>query len=244
MIMRYAIFADIHANLPAFEAVVAHAQREGVDAYIFLGDAVGYGPYPSACIGLLQSLCAVCVAGNHDYAAAGLFALEYFNTQARSSVEWTIAHLPKSQKDFLAQLPLTCSISQSIGVHGSLIQPQDFNYIVTTADVEENFRVLTNCCAFTGHTHEAALYCQQAGGVICFLGCGYAQCSADNTYLVNVGSVGQPRDRDWRASYCMYDSGCGLIQIHRVVYDVDRIAQEMRSCGLPVALAQRLYRGQ
>lgn len=243
--MVYGLISDIHANLEACEAVLA--DLAGVDAYLCVGDVVGYGPDPAACLERLRRLPGlVCVAGNHDLAAADRYDLSWFNAHARAAIEWTSRQLTTEQKAYLSGSPLTAQVEQAILVHGSL--PDHMGYLATVQDAVACFDVMPGALCVVGHTHvtEAfqrrgmSRFCEQvslaAGGEIAL--------DPDLRYIVNPGAVGQPRDGNPQASYAVWDTEARLIEVRRVAYDIASVQRKMRQAGLPPYLANRLSGGR
>lgn len=243
--MRYAVFSDVHANMEALEAVLADAGRRSPDAYVCLGDIVGYGPDPNECVARVQDLGASAIAGNHDRAAAGLFATEAFSPLARAAIEWTARVLTAEHRAFLAALPERLESRAFLAVHGSPRDPVE-EYLLTLPQalaifIESDFEV-----CLVGHTHIPALFVRSRNGHI------RAQDLTPETpvrlaptsrYIINGGSVGQPRDGDPRAAYLIYDDGGRTVTLHRVEYAIAATQAKMRTRGLPALLSRRLAAG-
>jgi putative phosphoesterase len=240
--MKYGIFSDIHSNLEAFQVVLSFFKRENVDKFIFLGDVVGYGASPNETILLLQELKPVCIGGNHDFGAVDKFDISYFNPIAREAILWTRKSLKAEGRSFLQTLPLIYEDQQFICTHGSLYQPQQFHYILGMEDARFNFTLLDKQVCFFGHSHRQECYILKDNQV--YLATDpVLTLQADAKYMINVGSVGQPRDRDWRTCLCIYDTKKGLISFRRLEYDVKKAANKILEAGLPSPLAYRLYVG-
>ncbi len=240
--MRYGIFGDIHGNFDAFEAVLARMDEEGVEEHICLGDIVGYGAQPRECVARIQELGCMCLAGNHDHAAIGKLDIDFFNLYAREAAVWTRAALEPDEREFLSKLGFIEHLPDFAVVHGSLHGPEMFNYISTIFDADLSFEALDKPILFYGHTHipltffdtKPMTYTMDAEIPV-----------GDGTRtLVNVGSVGQPRDEDPRACMAIYDDEIGVVKICRVEYDVEKAAQRIVDAGLPEALAVRLQLGK
>lgn len=240
--MRIAVLSDIHGNLEALEAVIDDVERVGAGAIWSLGDVVGYGPNPGACVEIVKARAAVSLIGNHDAAVAGLASLDDFNEFARWAVEWTAPRLPAWQIEYLAALPYVHRAAGLICVHASPVEPERWHYIHGAADLGEPFAAFAERACFVGHSHRAGVYAvgdappaaRRGGGELLRPGV---------RYLINAGSVGQPRDRDPRASYALYDDAAGRVEIRRVVYPVERTQQRMRAAGIPGFLVDRLAAG-
>ena len=246
--MRIALLSDIHANLPALESVVADLPE--VDEVWVLGDTVGYGPQPNEVIELLQGIGARSVLGNHDGAAIGVVNARYFNPDARAAIEWTAATVDPNARAYIASLPEVRRDSELglTAVHGS---PRDpiWEYI-TGADVAEaNLDAFdTRLCLF-GHTHQPVVFRSTDGALETILGLPDTSVVLDagDRYLLNPGSVGQPRDGLRDAAYAVLEldgTGPGALEFHRVAYDVDRTQSLMRTAGLPYRLVERLGYGR
>lgn len=242
--MIYGLISDVHANLEACEAVLA--DLSGVDAYLCLGDLVGYGPDPGACLERVRRLPGlVCVVGNHDLAAAGKYDLNWFNPHARAAIEWTERQLTGEQKSYLAALPLTAEAGRALLVHGSLPDPME--YLATVQDALNCFDAMPGTLCFLGHTHLAECFRRRGSSLFCdhvpLHSGGEIALESALRYLVNPGSVGQPRDGNPDASYGLWDTEARTIEIRRVPYDIAAVQRKMRQAGLPQYLADRLSRG-
>ncbi|MBU1112709.1 MAG: metallophosphatase family protein [Candidatus Omnitrophica bacterium] len=241
--MKYAVFSDVHGNLEAFKAALDVYYREKIDHYIFLGDIVGYGAEPKECLSRLKELKAVVVAGNHDWAVSGKFPANNLNIYAREAIFWTQKRLKKEDLAYLDKFSLTVEEEDFICVHGSLKSPHEFDYIFDLDDASVNFNFLQKKICFIGHTHRPGIYCQ-GNDKISYIEQPEIRLEPGKRYIVNVGSVGQPRDGDPRASFCIYDDEAESLQIIRVGYDVAKSASAILNQGLPAMLANRLYDGR
>jgi predicted phosphodiesterase len=242
--MRYGIFSDIHSNLEALEAVIGAYKQECVDRYLCLGDIVGYAANPRECIERTKALSAVNVAGNHDWAAVNLFSLDYFNPRASESIVWTQQHIFDNDRHFLESLKLTYQNEHVTLVHATLDEPQDFSYLVDNNRAGNTFKLLATNICFLGHTHVAGIFTQNGNGRIDYQVAGCVDIKEGHKYVVNVGSVGQPRDGDPRAAYCVYDTDKRKIQIKRIDYDIETARQKIIRGGLPTFLGDRLTAGR
>ena len=244
--MRVAILADIHANLTAFEAVLTDVKQQGgVNDFWCLGDVVGYGPDPHECIALLQKVCKVCVAGNHDRAAAGKIDTSEFNPQAAEANEWTSQQLTPSDAKYLSNLPLTIEKSEFTLAHGS---PRDpiWEYLFSVTEAAENLEAFSTPYCFVGHTHQPLVFTfgrLKEGGVT-RLEHESEVVLAEKRLILNPGGVGQPRDGDPRASYGIYDSSIRTFTLYRVAYDIKAVQERMHEHGLPAMLIARLGMGR
>ena len=243
--MRYAILGDIHANLSALEAVVASIERAGVDRVLSVGDVVGYGAAPREVMQILRELDAVVVKGNHDAACAGEIDMRYFNPYARAAVEWTRDVLTDEELTWLSELPFTATLEHCSVAHGSYHRPEKFDYIQSTEDADPSLDEMDRPVCFVGHTHVPVAIMRMVDDpyrtsyTIDY----HVDLSDVKRALINVGSVGQPRDEDYRAPVAIYDSQTERFEIERVEYDIDREAARIRAAGLPNMLADRLFLG-
>ncbi len=240
--MRYAILSDVHANLEALEAVLRALEKEHVDRLLCAGDLVGYGADPAACLAQLRNQGAACVCGNHDYAVAGKLEPDWFNDQARAAVEWTARCLPEPEKGYLEELPLVWTDSNVTLVHGSVHEPEQFHYVMDLVNARASLDAQKTPVAFIGHTHVPRIFAQQDGKVST-LRVQQLRLDPKQKYLVNVGSVGQPRDGDPRAAYCLFDAEAQSLEIRRVPYEIARAQEKIVRNGLPRFLADRLSVG-
>jgi len=239
--MRFGILGDIHGNREALTAVVDAMRAEGVDEWVQVGDIVGYGPEPSACIDIVRSLgCVVCM-GNHDAAVLGILDTAYFNNFARAAIHWTRGQLRPSDLDYLRSLQLVVQRPLYTVVHGTLHMPDQFGYVVSSVEARDSLQLQQTFMCFVGHSHVPAIYMQRAQGQLDVVFQSEAEVSVANhaRVLMNVGSVGQPRDEDPRATYAIYDSDTKIAAIRRVKYDIAGVQRKLRQAGLPEMLAHR-----
>lgn len=241
--MRYAIVSDIHANLDALRAVLDDA-RDLVDAILCLGDVVGYGAEPEGCIELVAERCQAVVAGNHEHAAAGLMPLEWFNPYARAAAEWTRHRLDDEHRAWLAALPLLREFEEATLVHASPQQPDEWEYVISAEDGYRAFAAFTTRLCFVGHSHVPGVWSQGSWGRSHEAGAVDIALEPGCRYLVNVGSVGQPRDRDPRAAWVLWDVKGRRVSIRRVPYDVTAARSRIVAAGLPRFLGDRLGEGR
>jgi len=241
--MRYGIFSDIHSNLEALEQVISEYQKENIDEYLCLGDIVGYAANPKECILKVRSLAKVTVAGNHDWASAGIFSTEYFNEFARLAVLWTGDILDEAERSFLQSLRLTFENNDLTLVHGTLDNPEEFEYLHDGYAARDTFALLDTEICFVGHTHFPGVFIRDKVGNIGFKRDSAVDLTKGRKYIVNVGSVGQPRDHNPKACYCVYDSGKRRIEIKRADYDSKLTRKKIIDAGLPHFLGDRLLSG-
>ena len=242
--MRLAVMSDVHANLEALEAVLADIETRHVDAVCCLGDVVGYGADPIPCLELINQTCDIKLLGNHEYTALGRLPQQTLNAVARASAEWTQVQLGDRAFQIIAEFTMNASREGSHFVHASPCEPDKWHYILTTAEADRAFKHMRENICFVGHTHLPAIITQSpAGKHRQQVGHDFDP-DPDSRYLVNVGSVGQPRDRDPRACYVTFDSGEQEVLYHRVEYDITRAQQKMRHADLPALLIDRLQAGK
>lgn len=239
--LPYLILSDIHANLEALQAVLADAAGQ-YDRILCLGDLVGYGADPNAVVEWTRENARITIRGNHDRAAAGSEPLENFNPAARYSGQWTRKSLTPANRQFLERLPRGPLPYEGFDlVHGSPADEDE--YLITLADIGDIRPYLGAQLSFFGHTHRQGgflLTRRESSAIRPGL---RLEIEPDYYYLVNPGSVGQPRDSDPRAAYAMYSPGERAVEFRRVVYDVNRAAAKIRAAGLPDSLAARLFAG-
>mgnify|MGYP000038160429 CR=1 FL=1 len=242
--MRWGIFSDVHSNLEAFQAVIKAYESQGIDSYLCLGDVVGYGANPAECIKLTRDIARITIAGNHDWAVAGLFSLDYFNEWAKQAVLWTQRRINSADLSFLSSLGLVYEDEDFVIVHGTLNSPEEFDYLLDTFQARQNFRLMKKRLCFIGHTHSAGIFIQDKEGRIDYQREEELKLQEGCRYIVNVGSVGQPRDGSSKASFCIYDSSKQEIFIKRIPYDVESAQKKIIVAGLPSFLAARLSTGR
>jgi predicted phosphodiesterase len=240
--VKLALVSDIHANLAALETTLSDIASRGVDRIVCLGDIVGYNTQPAECIALLRRSDALCIAGNHDLAVCGRMTTKSFSSTAARAVEWTQRRLARDDLNFLAALPLKAVIGrQIIAVHGAL-HPQTDCATVRLDNDERRMQSLealmadasgAHICAF-GHTHHAGIY-EFRGGHTASLLESKIKLRPDAFYLINPGTVGQPRARDRRASYMVVDLAQRTLSLHRVDYDESTSLSATRNAGLAPA---------
>jgi len=233
--MRIAIVSDIHGNLEALEKTLSIIREKAVDTIICLGDIVGYGASPNACVELIRSATPHVLLGNHDEAAIQLEKMEYFNPYARIAAEWTHDELTDENKNFIQHLPSHLEHQGILFVHSSPFEPDQWHYIITPTDAAINFSYFTQPVCFIGHSHVPDVFCEDNTTL---------EVKREKKFIVNVGSVGQPRDSDWRSSFGIFDLSSWTYQNIRTEYDVEAAAGKIRKAGLPKSLADRLFIGR
>lgn len=251
--MRYAVLSDIHGNLEALTVVLEALAPERIDRYLCLGDTVGYGADPIGCLTRLQQLQAVIVAGNHEWACIGKVDARTLNDAARAAIEWTRDQLGFLELDALRRLPLTCDEGPCTLVHGTLRHADRFEYLVELGQAVDTLKACRTLFGLVGHTHLAGVVeydrvrhrvgrvlssPQELSDVI------FQDEPEQFRYLVNPGSVGQPRDGDPRACFAVIDTSARRVTVRRIAYDVEAASQKIRRAGLPPFLADRLLVGR
>ena len=244
--MRYGIISDVHSNLEALKAALDYLQD--VDALFCVGDVVGYGPNPNECCDLIRERSTMSVLGNHDAAAIGRMPLDWFNPLARIAIRWTAGQLSDVSRGYLETLALVYRSEEFIMVHGSLSSPQCFEYITSPWEARNTLHEMDeHTVCFIGHTHAAEYYWRQIGRFTAHTADmafgGVIELKPDCRYVINCGSVGQPRDGNPKASAVIFDTEARTVEIHRLEYPLDITQRKMRDIGLPEPLRQRLESG-
>ena len=240
--MKYAVIADIHAHLEAFEVVLADAREQKCTHYICLGDVVGYNANPSECLEIVQKLECPVVKGNHDEQASLEESSRDFNALAEMAINWTREQLSEPAKEWLRALPFTRTIRDFTIVHATLDTPEQWGYVFNTLDAAASFTYQHTTVCFFGHTHVAGAFVRDDG--VKRVKADQLMIEPDKKYFINTGSVGQPRDGDWRAAYCIYDVERNCVEQRRIKYDLDTAQQKIIKAGLPRLLAERLKLGR
>lgn len=241
--MTTILLSDVHANYEALEAVFREIDTRRPDRVLCLGDIVGYGASPNECLDLVRERCDVVLLGNHDAAASGGPEAARFNIYARVAAEWTAKTLTRSNREFLQKLPLTATEEGFYCVHASPATPRDWEYLLDRFDAEPQFAYFTEPVCFIGHTHQPAAFQADPGGTR-QLPLPDLRLDPKRRYILNVGSVGQPRDRDPRACFVVFHDGSGEVEYVRVPYDVEGAQARIRAAHLPDVLATRLATGE
>ena len=240
--MKIALFGDIHANLEALETVLADAETQGCDSYVCLGDVVGYNANPSECLEIIRQMDCPVVKGNHDEDAGGDHSLEMMNPIAAEALQWTRDQLTDEQREFLSRMRMVRQVEDFTIVHSTLDQPNVWNYVTNKFDAMSNFSYQFTQVCFHGHTHVPRVFVR--GSKVQDISPDSIAIEEGMKYFINAGSVGQPRDGDWRASYCIYDLDAKLIYFRRLEYDIEKTQKKILDAGLPEALATRLADGR
>ncbi len=240
--MKYAVFGDIHANLEAFTQVLEDARSLGCDEFVCLGDVVGYNANPHECVKAVQQLGCPVVKGNHDEEASIDTELESLNPLAAQALQWTRDHLSDADKDWLQNLKMVRQVRDFTIVHATLDSPAGWGYVTNKFDAMASFSYQFTALCFHGHTHTPRVYVKQ--GSVEALPAETVKIEPGRKYFINAGSVGQPRDGDWRAAYAVFDADAREVTIRRLEYDIESAQRKIIEAGLPSMLADRLAVGK
>jgi len=240
--MKVAIFSDIHANLEALDAVLADAESQSCNSYVCLGDVVGYNASPAECLEKVKSMKCPVVKGNHDQDCGHDTSLDMMNATAAEALLWTREQLNPDQRQWLARLRMVRQVHDFTVVHSTLDQPSSWNYATNKFDAMAHFSYQVTPVCFCGHTHVPCIFTH--GSVVQKIPANSITIEAGQKYFINAGSVGQPRDGDWRASYCIYDLNKNTVIFRRVEYDLQTAQQKILDAGLPESLANRIAIGR
>lgn len=240
--MRFAIISDLHANLEATEAVLADAHARECTHFVCLGDVVGYNANPHECVEIVQKMDCPVVKGNHDEQASLDESSRDFNALAEMAINWTRAQLGEQDKNWLRDLPLSRQVRDFTVVHATLDTPEQWGYVFNTLDAAASFTYQHTTVCFFGHTHVAGAFVREDG--VKRLKVDQLMIEDTKKYFINTGSVGQPRDGDWRAAYCIYHLDKNVVEQRRVKYDLETAQAKIIKAGLPRLLAERLKLGR
>jgi predicted phosphodiesterase len=240
--MRFAIFSDTHGNLEALEAVLADARERRCTHFVCLGDIVGYNANPHECVERIRELDCPTVKGNHDEQASLSLSTSDFNELAERAIQWTRDNLTEEDKQWLRELPLQKKVRDFTIVHATLDTPAQWGYVFNNLDAAASFTYQHTTACFFGHTHVPMVFIRDEGVRREWID--HIRIEPTKKYLINMGSVGQPRDGNWRAAYCIYDIENNLVEQLRVKYDLAVAQQKIIKAGLPRLLAERLALGR
>ncbi len=240
--MKYAVIADIHANLEAFEVVLQDTKSQGCTHYCCVGDVVGYNANPKECLDIVRDMGMPCVKGNHDEYCSSEEDLEGFNPHAAEAVGWTRKQLSKEDRQWLRDLKYVRLVASFSMVHATLDGPQRWGYVFDKLAAAASFTYQNTSVCFFGHTHVPVAFVRDSvvrGGT-------YSKFRVEpgKKYFVNVGSVGQSRDGVAKATYVIYDLDEGSIELRRLDYDIPKAQRKIIEAGLPQRLADRLAQGK
>ncbi|MCK5595619.1 metallophosphoesterase family protein [bacterium] len=240
--MKYGLLSDIHSNLEALNAVLKEFKEEQVEKNICIGDIVGYGANPNECVELIRNNNFESVAGNHDLAVIGRQDIEHFNPIAKESMIWTADTLTTDNREYLKQLELKKEFPGFVIVHSTILEPEEWKYVRTTLEAHRNFKELTKPVCFFSHSHIPIVFKEKERPEFSFDTS--INIEENIKYLINVGSVGQPRDKNPKACYAIYDTEEKKVEIKRVSYDIKTAQNKIREADLPRMSAYRLETGE
>ena len=240
--MRFAVFSDIHANLEALDAVLADADARKCTHYVCLGDVVGYNANPRECVERIREMDCPIVKGNHDEQASLEQSSRDFNELAEHAIAWTRDHLAEQEKQWLRDLRLERQVRDFTIVHATLDTPAQWGYVFNNLDAAASFTYQHTTVCFFGHTHVPMAFIRGDG--VKRMKFEKLHIETSKKYFINVGSVGQPRDGNWRAAYCIYDIESNSVEQRRIKYDVQSAQEKIMSADLPPLLAERLAIGR
>ena len=240
---RRAVLSDIHGNLEALDAVLADVATQAPEAIVCLGDFVGYGASPNECITRLRPRIEAAVLGNHDVAALGRLKLGGFNSDAATSARWTQTELADEHRAWLDALPFTLLWRGLRIVHATPSEPEEWNYVLSIQDAEYEFDAFEESLCLIGHSHVPGQFTLDGQGTT-YARRARVDLAPGPRRIINVGSVGQPRDGDPRAAWALLDPKAGWLEHRRVEYDIEAAAARITAAGLPSFLAERLRWGE
>lgn len=240
---KYAVISDIHSNIEALQAVADDIEEQKVDEILCLGDLVGYGSDPNACVEMVKDMATIVIPGNHDWAAIGLTNILEFNSYAKNAILWTASMLSDENSLFIEKLPIIKRIEaeELFLVHGSPVDPEKWHYILNYAEARLNFAYLPDRFCLIGHSHLPMIIEEDPNKKITVYEHKY-KFKSECHYIINVGSVGQPRDGNPKASYAIFDQI--EVEIRRIDYPIEQTQQKMKEAGLPTYLINRLALGR
>ncbi len=240
--MRFAIFSDIHANLEALEAVLEDAHEHNCRHFVCLGDVVGYNANPHECVERIRHMDCPIVKGNHDEQASLIESSRDFNELAERAIQWTRDHLTAEDKMWLRDLRLQRQVRDFTIVHATLDTPARWGYVFNNLDAAASFTYQHTTVCFFGHTHLPMAFIRYDG--VRRVSTELLRIEMGKKYFINTGSVGQPRDGNWHAAYCIYDVENNIVEQRRVKYKVATAQKKIIKAGLPPLLAERLAIGR
>jgi predicted phosphodiesterase len=238
--MRYLVFSDVHGNLEALERALEAADALRPDIIVSLGDVVGYGASPNECIDLVQECAQIRIGGNHDVAAAGLIGTDTFSANAQKAIQWTSRAINPLGRDRLGEYDTVRRYGECIFAHASPVSPMDWEYVYTVSQASAIFAKISERFIFIGHTHVPGIIEHKGVKGARVIGGTFCATEPESRYLINVGSIGQPRDGIAAASFALLDAKKETITIRRIPYDIRSAQEKIRTVGLPEALAARL----
>src|SRR3989440_10011082 len=240
--MRFAIFSDVHDNLEALAAVLADARENKCTDFVCLGDVVGYNANPHECVERIRELDCPIVKGNHDEQASLIESSRDFNEMAEAAIQWTRDNLSDADKEWLRALKLLRQVRDFTIVHATLDTPEQWGYVFNNLDAAASFTYQHTTVCFFGHTHVPGAFVRDEG--VKRVKVDQLMIEGSKKYFINVGSVGQPRDGDWRAAYCIYHIDKNVVEQRRIKYDLATTQKKILQARLPRLLAERLEVGR
>lgn len=242
--MRYGIISDVHGNLEALTVVLEHLRHQAIDRYVFLGDAVGYGPNPNEVCDLIRGIASISIVGNHDAAVSGRMDYSGYYDAARHALDWCVARMTPANLAWLTSLPYKVREGDVEFSHGAPVAPEMFDYLFGVEQVIELLDVADDLApvTFIGHSHLTLSFCIR-GDTILPLVVPRIVCDADAKFIITAGSVGQPRDRDPRTCCGVFDSEARVFDYHRLDYDMHTTRQKILDAGLAPVFGERLLVG-
>ncbi|MCK4352138.1 metallophosphoesterase family protein [candidate division WOR-3 bacterium] len=259
--MLYGIISDIHSNLEALQVVVDELEKREIKNVICLGDIVGYGANPNECCNIVKELSQLVILGNHDAGSTGLTNFSYFNWVAKRACIWTSQVVTPENREWLKSLPFTLELNKDLFVHASPSKPEAWKYVLSFDDAISEFQSFKNSVCFVGHSHVPVTFVEKGSsakgarlpsvGQGCASGTKYGliqdskfKLEPNYRYIINSGSIGQPRDADPRVSFAIYDNKKKEVEIIRLAYDIKTAQQKILDVKLPEFLASRLALGR
>src|SRR6266513_3662863 len=240
--MRFAIFSDIHANIEALNAVLAEANERKCTHFVCLGDVVGYNANPHECVERIREMDCPIVKGNHDEQASLFESSRDFNEMAEAAIQWTRDHLSDADKEWLRELKLQRQVRDFTIVHATLDTPGQWGYVFNNLDAAASFTYQHTTVCFFGHTHVPMVFIRDEN--VRRERIDHIRIEPTKKYMINMGSVGQPRDGNWRAGYCIYDVENNLVELLLAKYDLATAQKKISKAGLPRLLSERLAMGR
>lgn len=242
--MRVAFISDVHANYEALVAVIKDIEKQKVEKVFFLGDAVGYGVDPDKCTKKIDGLCEIKLLGNHDFVVMGLESASGFNGLAKESVAWTQSRIKQKTLELLSDFEMDAVFLDYYMVHSSPEEPSDWNYIIDISDATRAFEFFSQNFCFIGHSHLPSIFCFKPDGSVSKLDDEIFTAEEDCRYIINVGSVGQPRDGQNTPCYVIAETETNSFEFRRVSYDLKTTQKKMKKAHLPEYLITRLENGK
>lgn len=242
--MRIGFFSDVHANWEALSACLQEFEHEGLSKLFFLGDAVGYGADPNLVVEKIDEICETVILGNHDAAVIGMLSSEYFNRYAQVSFHFTKEVLKPENLELLKNFPMTADYDIFTLVHALPRDPESWGYISTLREADENFGHFDTQVCLIGHSHRPFVVEKSPDGEAQLITSSEIELKPESRYIINVGSVGQPRDGNPDACFVIYNDEEKLISFRRVAYDIETAQDKMRKANIPGYLVKRLSVGR